>query len=652
MVNPELIDAARKLPRLRILVTGGSGFVGSHTARAFAAGGHEVTASARNPFAVSFHADNVQFLRGDLCDPQVAMEACRDRDLVIHAAALASPWASRESLQQANVRATEHVVRACQTQNVKRFVHVSSTAIHFDYRDAFLLTEDAPLAHPFACEYARTKAEAEVVVRQAAEAGLNAIILRARAVFGPGDNTLLPRLLQAADTGRLRRIGTDETKTDLTYIDNFVLALIRAAATSSTGTFTITNDEPVKLWPFLGRFLKAAGRPPVQRSVPRKLALAMIGFNETLHRVGMKSGEPELTRYSAGLLCTSKTFDISAARRELGYSPIVPVQEALDRTVRALTRKDDSHATATVSVRFFTTGYTTARAHHAEFGADRRQVVRFHALIALIEHPVHGRTLFDTGYSPRFFEATSNWPCSLYRRATPVVTSPALAADISLASAGIDPASIRRIVLSHLHADHTCGLLDFPHADIVVTERCWQQAAGLTGWQAVRQAVLPDLLPKGAHPSRPLPSETPEHQLCLIRQFHGPGLGPFESSHDLFGDGSVRLLDLSGHAAGQCGVLLQTGASDRMLLVADSAWTSKTLREGLPLTLPFRLLAHSVREAKQTCVRLHELHQQYPDIDIIPTHCPEIAERFDFDSVVDRAVEDFVVPADRGGDST
>ena len=630
-MNPDLVAVAQQLPRVRYLVTGASGFVGSHVAKALAAAGHRVSGAGRNPYSVPLEVEGVEFARVDLAQPENVESLVADADVVIHSAALATPWGRADEYESSCVVATRNLVAACRERRL-RFVHVSSTAIHFDYQDARNLTEGSPIAAPFSCEYARAKNAAETVVNELTGDEFVPVIIRARAVFGPGDNALLPRILAASDAGRLRPVGSAETETDLTYIDNLVLALLLAINSDTADhLFTITNGEPVRLWPLLEDVVWRIRGSQLKRPVPRWLGLFAARMMEWQHRLFRLPGEPQLTRYTTGLLSTTKTFDISAARSQLGYEPIVSIRDGIERTVEALTQTNESDAEATVGLRLFTTGYTSSKAHLAERGGDYRTTIRFHAMIGVIEHPEHGLTLFDTGYGPRFFDATQRWPYRLYKMLTPVVTSEKLTAVAVLKRAGIDPSDIRRIVLSHLHGDHTCGLHDFPEADVILLQRCWEQSAHLKGFAAVRRATLPDLIPDFGS------------RLCLIRHLHDPGFGPFKATHDLFGDGSVRLVDLSGHADGQCGILLQTehnGVPRRRLLAADSAWTSATLRDNLPLTLPFRLLAASTREATATKEKLTRLWNDFPDTEIILTHCPEIAERYGFDQQLEAAEGD------------
>ena len=240
--------------------------------------------------------------------------------------------------------------------------------------------------------------------------------------------------------------------------------------------------------------------------------------------------------------------------------------------------------------------------------------------IGIIRHPKHGLTLFDTGYSPRFDQATRRFPFSLYRLITPVTTSPNHTALAIIKRLGYQPSDVKRILLSHFHGDHTCGLRDFPEAEIITTTDAWNSIKNKTGIRALRLAHLPSTLP-----------EDIEDRLCLLDRFHSSGIGPFDRTFDLFDDGSIRLIKLPGHAAGQFGALLQTGPAERKLLVADAVWTSDSISAGLPLTIPFKFTAACASAASVTQQQLIAFNNQFPAIKILPTHCPTVAVEQNFD---------------------
>jgi glyoxylase-like metal-dependent hydrolase (beta-lactamase superfamily II) len=245
----------------------------------------------------------------------------------------------------------------------------------------------------------------------------------------------------------------------------------------------------------------------------------------------------------------------------------------------------------------------------------RRQTVACHSLAALIQHPLHGWGLWDTGYAPRIERETARWPFRFYRYATPLRLRPELAVAAQLPRWGLAPADIRWIILSHIHADHIAGLLDFPSAQVILTADAYASVAGRGGWRALARAFIPNLLPADL-----------SSRARFIREFLGPPLPPLGPTYDLFDDGSLQLVRLPGHARGQVGLLAHT-AERRMLFAADGAWLSRSIRERrLPHLLTY-LFIDNRRELCQTLDQLHAFAQCYPDISIVPTHCPEAYAR-------------------------
>ena len=635
MVDARIIELVRELLHksqegrpCRVLVTGGTGFVGSHVASLLAEAGQQVTATARNRYRIGrgLHR-KVSFVESDLEDRDAISQLCIEHDVVVHTAAFAATWGNAKTFERINVDGTRNIVNALIGSPTKRLIHISSTAIHFEFCDKLDVQEHAALPKTFACDYAASKAVAEQVVTNAVREGLNGVIVRARAVFGSGDNSLLPRLLKAAKSGRLPQIGDGNNVVDLTYIDNLAFAICLAMIRGEPGSVcTVTNEAPVALWPTLNRMFQSLGLPTARRRLAYKPAMLLASAACGWHALTRREGEPKLTRYGIGLLAKSQTFSPDAARRVLGYQPIVTLEQGIRRTLDSLVAVDDKPSEVDCKLDLFTTGYTPQPYYLAERG-QTKTVQRFHGLVALIRHPTRGLFLFDTGYAPRFRDATKGFPYRIYGHVTPVVIAESLAMRSQLEMQGIRANDIQGIITSHFHADHVAGHRDFPKAQFIASQSAWHHVRKRKGIAAVRRGFLPLLMPDDS-----------ECRIRTIENFHDPGFGPFSRTHDLFGDGSVRLVELPGHAHGQIGALVQVSADRRVFLVADATWTLNALRRGVlphPITYSF---IDSLADLRRTLGQLQAFQELYPDIEIIPTHCPEVAMKYCFDGIVDEHV--------------
>lgn len=317
---------------MNALVTGGTGFVGGALARRLGGQGARVTALGRNPAAgAQLEREGIRFVRADLTDAAAVTEACRDIDVVFHCGALASPWGPYARFYAANVTGTENVIRGCQRHGVTRLVHVSTPSVYFGGQPRLNVREDAPLPVKPLSHYAATKRLAELRVQRAHAEGLATITLRPRAIFGPGDNVLLPRLLRQVRAGRLRIIGAGDNVADLTYIDNVVDALLlcaEAPAPALGRPYNLTNGEPVRLWDMVARLCQALGYSPPRKRISLGAALALAGALEAVYTL-LPGREPPLTRYTVRMLAQDATLDITAAQRDLGYAPRVSVEEGM-----------------------------------------------------------------------------------------------------------------------------------------------------------------------------------------------------------------------------------------------------------------------------------------------------------------------------------
>ncbi len=269
-----------------------------------------------------------------------------------------------------------------------------------------------------------------------------------------------------------------------------------------------------------------------------------------------------------------------------------------------------------ISVRatFFKTGYCTHPEAITLRGAPWKNV-KFPALFALIQHPTQGNILYDTGYASRFFKETKRFPNRIYALITPVFFQPEQSAVEQLQQQGIAPEEISYIVVSHFHADHISGLIDFPKATFLCDRAAYDAVKHKQGISALKAGFLPGLLPPDFAARAQFVDYSPTVPLF-------PNL--FDTAFDIFNDGSLLAVELPGHATGQLGLIFTDSHQQTHFLVADACWSSQAYQE---LTEPLaiaQLIFANPSEYRVTLKKLHQLHQQRPDLHIIPTHCGEI----------------------------
>ncbi|MBI4676675.1 MAG: NAD-dependent epimerase/dehydratase family protein [Elusimicrobia bacterium] len=326
---------------MKALVTGGGGFLGKAIVALLVKRGDSVRSIARGA-TPGLAAMGVESLRGNIADAASAEEAVRGVDVVFHAAAKAGVWGDPEEYRRSNVVGTRNVLAACRTHGVRRLVFTSSPSVVFDGRDMEGVDESVPYPERYKAPYSETKAEAERAVLAANGPDLATVALRPHLVWGPGDNHLVPRIVERARQGRLFKISGPPRLVDSTYVDNAAEAHVLAADRLGAGlppagrAYFISNGEPMPVWELVDRILAAAGLPPLTRTIPPGAAYAAGCVLELAHRVLGLSGEPRLTRFLAEELSTSHWFDLTAARRDLGYEPKVSIAEGLRRLALSL----------------------------------------------------------------------------------------------------------------------------------------------------------------------------------------------------------------------------------------------------------------------------------------------------------------------------
>ena len=321
---------------MKALVTGGGGFLGGAVARRLVERGDQVRSFARGDYPW-LGRWGVEAVRGDLTDRDALIRATQGVDAVFHVAAKAGVWGPAREFYETNVVGTENVLAACRFHKIPRLIYTSTPSVVHDGGDATGLDETAPYAERFETAYPATKAQAEKMVLEAAGPDLATAALRPHLIWGPGDPNFLPRIVDRARRGRLRLVSGGPYLVDTVYIDNAARAHLLAADRLEPGSpvsgraYFITQGEPIEIGRLINLILEAAGLPPADKRVPPKAAYAAGWLLEKLYSTFKVKEEPPLTRFVVRQLSTSHWFDISAARRDLGYEPAVSLEEGMRR---------------------------------------------------------------------------------------------------------------------------------------------------------------------------------------------------------------------------------------------------------------------------------------------------------------------------------
>ncbi|QDV67751.1 3 beta-hydroxysteroid dehydrogenase/Delta 5--_4-isomerase [Rosistilla carotiformis] len=321
---------------MRVLVTGCGGFLGAEVVRQLLARGDDVVGLGRRDYPQLAEA-GMQQVRGDIRNQTAVLRATEDVDAVIHTAAIAGVWGSYQRYFETNTLGTRHVIDACHQREIGSLVFCSSPSVTFGGDDQTGVDESEPYPNDYLCHYPRTKAAAEQEVLAANQPGrLLTCALRPHLIWAPDDPHLFPRLIQRARAGRLVRVGSGENLIDTIHVRNaahaHLLALdrISGGATEAAGrAYFLSQGEPVACWAWLSEILTAAGVDVPTRSISYRTAYRIGHGLELLYAATRRTSEPPMTRFVAAQLAKDHYFDITAARRLLGYEPILSTAEGL-----------------------------------------------------------------------------------------------------------------------------------------------------------------------------------------------------------------------------------------------------------------------------------------------------------------------------------
>ena len=328
-----------------VLVTGGTGFLGSHLVERLLAQGRRVTVVSRSA-RPELERRGVRVVTGALHDAAVCAEAVRGVGTVFHVAARVGVWGRYDDFFRDNVLATRALVGAARDAGVKRFVHTSTPSVVYNGLDLAGADETLPLTRNCPSPYPLTKAIAEGEALAFSTERFRVCALRPHLIWGVGDPHLVPRILARARAGRLRIVGSGKNLVDMVHVENATDAQLlaeralgapdEAPGPAAGKAYFITNGEPVNLWDWVNDLLRALGEPPVTKRISLGAARGVGAVCEALWRVLSLKGEPPMTRFVAAELAKDHWFSIEAARRDLGYAPRVSMKQGTAELVAAL----------------------------------------------------------------------------------------------------------------------------------------------------------------------------------------------------------------------------------------------------------------------------------------------------------------------------
>ena len=323
---------------MHALVTGGGGFLGSAITKALIQKGDNVTVVGRGTY---FHLpQSVNILQGDIRDYEFIKSCSKDVDVVFHTAALPGIWGPIREFFSINVQGTENIIKACRENSISKLVFTSSPSVVFAHSSLEGVNESAPYPDTYLCEYSNTKAIAEKMVLQENDSSLCTTAIRPHLIWGPGDPHLIPRILKKASDNRLMIVGDGSNQVDMTYIDNAVSAHLKVALAPNSKVagkaYFVSDDDPVVLWKWINNLLDRLGVSLVTRKISYNNAMRLGTFLELLYGFLRLKSEPPMTRFLASQLATSHYFDISNAKKDFDYQPLVSQEEGINHLIRSL----------------------------------------------------------------------------------------------------------------------------------------------------------------------------------------------------------------------------------------------------------------------------------------------------------------------------
>lgn len=322
------------------LVTGASGLLGSHIVEHLRRQGRPVRVLVRKTSDRAWlNTQGVEFVEGDVTDPESVRRACAGCEVVYHSAAKVGDWGPWEEFQRITIDGTRNVCEAAAAAGVRRLIHISSVSVFGYYTEAQTIDESFPIAYKLYrwAFYSKSKVEAERLVREAHHQGkIEVTVIRPAWIYGERDRATIGRLVAMIRAGRAKILGNGDNRLNVIYAGNIAEAAIKAAdrPASAGEIYNCSNDGEITQQAYFDLWADALGAPRVRRKVPYKVAYAAGFILECLGHLFRSKKPPFITRYAVWLMGRRSYFSADKARRELDWQPTVTYEIGIPRTIR------------------------------------------------------------------------------------------------------------------------------------------------------------------------------------------------------------------------------------------------------------------------------------------------------------------------------
>lgn len=329
------------MSKLRILVTGASGMVGYHTVKSLLAEGHELTALLRktsDDSLLNALSGNLIVKRCELDDETALVPIMKNVDVLVHAAGMVNPHASKDEVYKVNVEACKSLLSTADACAVKHFIHISSLSVITGQGDMFDADENSPLRY---CgeAYADSKIDAEKAVSMYfGRSNMMVTILRPGFIYGAMERAWMPRLLENLRTGRAMLIDGGSKECNVIYVENLVTAIKLAMLNPKADrqVFNLTDGERVTKKQLFDTICDCMGYKRIERKVPGFLAKPVCEIVSALAPYLPEANRKNLTRFSRAafrLAGVNQGFSIEKAKSVLAYTERIPFAEGMRSTL-------------------------------------------------------------------------------------------------------------------------------------------------------------------------------------------------------------------------------------------------------------------------------------------------------------------------------